>query len=83
MQITVRDAAQYLGVSESTLREWIRDRGLPAHRVNERLLLNAIEVWEWAVKHGVTASRKLLDEARGSRETEPPLSQLLRATLQV
>ncbi len=79
MQITVRDAAQHLGVSESTLREWIRDRGLPAHRVNERLLLNGIEVWEWAVKHGVTASRKLLDEVRGDREAPPPLSQLLRA----
>ncbi|MFI5207768.1 MAG: PTS sugar transporter subunit IIA [Gemmatimonadales bacterium] len=79
MQITVRDAAQHLGVSESTLRDWIKDRGLPAHRVNERLLLNAIEVWEWAVKNGVTASRKLLDEARGSREAEAPLPDLLRA----
>ena len=79
MQITVREAAHHLGVSEATVREWIRNRGLPAQRVNERLHLNAIEVWEWAVKNGVTASRKLLEEARGTQEEVPPLADLLRA----
>lgn len=77
MQITVRQAATYLGVNESTLRRWIRERDLPVHRVNERLHLNAIEVWEWAVEHGVPASRSLLEEARRSPEEVPPLSTLL------
>jgi len=77
MQITVRQAATYLGVNESTLRRWIKERDLPVHRVNERLHLNAIEVWEWAVEHGVPASRSLLEEAQRSPEQVPPLSQLL------
>jgi PTS system nitrogen regulatory IIA component len=47
------------------------------HRVNERLHLNAIEVWEWAVEHGVPASRGLLDEARRSPVIIPPVSKLL------
>jgi PTS system nitrogen regulatory IIA component len=79
MQITVRQAANYLGVDESTLRRWIRQRGLPVHRANERLYLNAIEVWEWAVEQGVPASRGLLEEARRSPEEVPPLSTLLEA----
>jgi PTS system nitrogen regulatory IIA component len=77
MQLTVRQAATYLGVNESTLRRWIKERGLPVHRVNERLHLNAIEVWEWAMEHGVPASRGLLEEARRSPEEVPPLSTLL------
>ena len=77
MQITLRQAATYLGVNESTIRRWIKDRGLPVHRVNERLHLNAIELWEWAVEHGVPASRSLLEEAQRSPEPVPPLSQLL------
>jgi len=77
MQITLRQAAAYLNVDESTLRRWIKVRGLPVHRVNERLHLNAIEVWEWAVEHGVPASRKLLEEARRSPDEVPPLSTLL------
>lgn len=79
MQITVRQAATYLGVNESTLRRWIRKRGLPVHRVNERLHLNAIEVWEWAVEHGMPASRSLLEEAQRSPEEVPSLSRLLES----
>ena len=77
MQITLRQAATYLNVNESTLRRWIKDRGLPVHRVNERLHLNAIEVWEWAVEHGIHASRRLLEEARRSPEEVPSTSNLL------
>lgn len=79
MQITLRQAATYLGVDEGQVRRWIKDRGLPVYRVNERLHLNAIEVWEWAMEHGVSASRGLLEEARRSPEEVPPLSALLEA----
>ena len=47
------------------------------HRVNERLHLNAIEVWEWAMEHGIPASRGLLEEARRSPEEVPLMSTLL------
>lgn len=77
MQITLRQAATYLGVEESQLRRWIRDQGLPVHQVNERTHLNAIEVWEWAMEHGLPASRALLEEARRSPEPVPLLSILL------
>jgi len=51
MQLTVRQAAAYFGVDDQTLRRWIAERGLPVHRANERLHLNAIEMWEWAIEH--------------------------------
>jgi len=79
MQLTLRQAAVYLGVSESTTRRWIAGRGLPVHEVNERLYLNAIELWEWAVEHGVAVSRSLLVHARRAPDPVPPISELLRA----
>lgn len=77
MQLTVREAASYLRVDEATVRRWIQRRGLPVHRVNERLHLNAIELWEWATENGVPVSRTLLEQARRQPEQVPPLSQLL------
>jgi PTS system nitrogen regulatory IIA component len=77
MQITVRQAAKYLGVDEQTVRRWIAERGMPTHRVNERMHLNAIEVWEWALEQGIPASRGLLDEARRAPDDVPPLLLLL------
>jgi PTS system nitrogen regulatory IIA component len=77
MQLSIRQAASYFGVGEGQVRRWIADRDLPAHRVNEQLLLNAIEVWEWAVERGIPVSRSLLHEARRSPEALPPLAALL------
>src|SRR6185369_4014880 len=77
MQITVREAAAYFDVDEATVRRWIAERDLPVHRVTERLHLNAIEVWEWAVARGIPVSRNLLDEARRKPDEVPPLRQLL------
>jgi PTS system nitrogen regulatory IIA component len=77
MQLTVHQAASYLGVNESTVRRWITMRGLPAHRVNERLHLNAIELWEWATENGIAVSRRLLDQARRRPDDVAPLSELL------
>jgi nitrogen PTS system EIIA component len=77
MQLTVRQAAAYFGVDDQTVRRWIAERDLPVHKANERLHLNAIEMWEWAIEHDVPVSRRLLDDARRTPEQVPPLSELL------
>jgi PTS system nitrogen regulatory IIA component len=79
MQLTVREAAQHLGVDETTVRRWIAQRALPAHVAHEQSYFNAIELWEWAVENGVPVSRRLLNQARGSPEGVPRLGELLRA----
>lgn len=77
MHLTLRQVASYLDVPERTVRRWIATRGLPAHRVNERMHCNAIELWEWAVEQGIPVSKKLLEQARRAPEHVPPLSALL------
>ncbi len=77
--MTLREATTYLGVNEDTVRRWIKSRGLPAHRVNERLMLNAIELWEWATENGITVSRDLLEKERGAPEPVPALGDMLEA----
>jgi len=77
MQLTLRQATEYLDVSEDTLRRWIKQRGLPVHVVNERMHLNAIELWEWATENGIQVSRNLLEQERHAPESVPPLSSLL------
>lgn len=78
MQLTLRQAAAYLGIKESVARQWIAERALPVHKVNERLYLNGVELWEWAIENGVSVSRSLLDHVRRAPDEVPPLATLLR-----
>lgn len=78
MQLTLREAASYLGVTEPTARRWITRRGLPVHEAGERLYLNAMELWEWAVENGIPVSRRLLEKAQRAPDPVPPIAELLR-----
>lgn len=77
MQLTLRQVASFLNVPDATARRWINTRGLPAHRVNERLYCNAIELWEWAIEQGIPVSRNLLEQAQRAPDPVPPLSTLI------
>lgn len=78
MQLSIRDTSRHLGVDETTVRRWIAQRSLPVHHAHEQLYVNAVELWEWAIENGVPVSRRLLDQARGSPDSVPPLHDLLR-----
>jgi PTS system nitrogen regulatory IIA component len=77
MHLALSEAASYFDVPESRLRRWIRTRGLPVHRIDERLYCNAIELWEWALETRVPVSKELLQVARRSRDEAPSLAVLL------
>lgn len=79
MQLSLSEAASYFDVPESRLRRWIRSRGLPVHRVSERLYCNAIELWEWALERGVPVSKDLLHAAQQAPDEVPSLPALLAA----
>jgi PTS system nitrogen regulatory IIA component len=79
VRLSLTEAIGYLGVSERTARRWIRDRGLPVHRADERLFVNPVELWEWAVEHNITVSPKLLEEARRMPDAVAPISSMLEA----
>src|SRR6266545_629914 len=79
MQLTLREAAGYLGVDEPTLRRWVRERALPVHRFDEKFYLNPVELWEWATEQHIPVSRSLLDQARQADEEVPSLCDLVRA----
>jgi len=56
MQITIEDASKILGVSESQIKRWIKDRGLPAEKLNDRHLFNRIKLIEWMTLNNIPFS---------------------------
>lgn len=77
MQLTARDAARLLGVSEAAMHKWLRSGELPATRVNERYRLNKVDLLEFASSRNLAIAPELL------ADLEPPdlpsLTEAIRA----
>ena len=76
MQLTVRDVATLLNVSEKTVYRWIKAREIPAYRINEQYRFHRAELLEWATARRIAVSADLFQE-----EGEGPLPSLGDALL--
>lgn len=79
MQLTVRDAAQLLNVSEKTVYRWIEQKDIPAHRVNEQYCFSKAELLEWATARRIKVSATLFEEPDSNAAPLPSLSAALEA----
>lgn len=79
MQLTVRDAARLLGVTEQTLERWVRRGELPAQLVDDRHRFNRIDLIEWAAQRKIPVSAEILEEPGLTTRSLPSLAQAVRA----
>lgn len=74
MNLSVRDAARLLGVSEKTVYRWARKGEVPFLRVNEQYRFSRAELLEWVTARRVRVSPALFEEPAGG-----PLPRLAEA----
>jgi PTS system nitrogen regulatory IIA component len=79
MQLTVRDAARLLSVSEKTVYRWINQGHLPAYRVNEQYRFNRAELLEWATSNKINVSVDIFHEPESTSAPLPGLVDALQA----
>lgn len=77
MQLTVRDVAQMLKVSESDVYRWASDHDLPAKQVNGQYRFNRAEVLEWATVRKMKISPLLFQATNGNSDGPPGLHDAL------
>ncbi len=79
MQLTVRDVARLLSVSEKTVYRWINQGSLPAYRVQEQYRFNRAELLEWATSRRINVSAEIIQEPESQAAPLPAISDALRA----
>ncbi|MDX9979381.1 MAG: PTS sugar transporter subunit IIA [Lentisphaeria bacterium] len=77
MQLSVKDAARLLVVSEKTIYRWIKQEIIPAYRINEQYRFNQTELLEWATSRRIQVSPEVFAEAATSNGPLPSLSDAL------
>jgi PTS system nitrogen regulatory IIA component len=79
MQLTVRDAAKLLDVSEKTVYRWITQGSLPAYRVSDQYRFNRAELLEWATSQKINVSADIFKETEGASSPMPGLADALQS----
>jgi PTS system nitrogen regulatory IIA component len=77
LDLSIRDVAQLLGVTEKTVHRWLREKAIPAHRLHDQHLFNRVEIQEWAAGRGL----KLSPTASG-QQGAPEAGSSLRAAVE-
>ncbi|MGE5192495.1 MAG: PTS sugar transporter subunit IIA [Deltaproteobacteria bacterium] len=79
MQLSVREVARLLKISENTVYRWVNERSLPAHQVDSQYFFNKAELLEWAALRKVDVAPEIFAPTPGGNGTTPMLSAALEA----
>lgn len=79
MQLSVKDTAGLLNVSEKTIYRWIKQQVIPVYRINEQFRFNRSELLEWATSRRIQVSPEIFRESEQGKTQLPSLSDALKA----
>lgn len=79
MQLSVKETAKILNVSEKTIYRWIKQQIVPAYRINEQYRFNRAELLDWATSRRIQISPEIFQETEQSKSPLPSLSDALKA----
>ncbi len=73
MDLKIKDVAELLSVSETTIRRWLSDGKIPAYRLNHQYRFSRIEIENWMMSQKVSgdSGRSPFEE----KQIYPPVSQ--------
>ena len=67
MQLTVKDVAGLLNISEKTVYRWIDERKLPGYRLSGQYRFNRAELLDWATSNRINVSPRIFEEPASHR----------------
>lgn len=79
MQLSVKDTARLLNVSEKTIYRWIKQQVIPFYQINEQFRFNRSELLDWATSRRIQVSPEIFQEVEPSKIPLPSLSDALKA----
>jgi PTS system nitrogen regulatory IIA component len=78
MQLSVKDVAKLLNVTEKTIYRWIKQESIPVYRINEQCRFNRAEILEWATSRRIPLAAEIMTESDHSTVPLPSLVDTLK-----
>lgn len=79
MQLTVRDVAELLDISEKTVYRWVEERKLPGYRLSGQYRFHRAELLEWATANKIHVTPQIFHETEATATPLPEFHECLQA----
>ncbi|MBA4356152.1 MAG: PTS sugar transporter subunit IIA [Humidesulfovibrio sp.] len=79
MQLSVKDAASLLQVSEDAIYRWVKEGAIPAHHLGEQYRFSRAELLEWATSRQMDIAADAFQDGQPARAGQSGLAEALRA----
>lgn len=79
MQLSAREAAKMLNVSDKTIYRWIKEGKIPAYKLNDSIKFNKAELLEWATSKRINISPDIFQSETVKDLPRSSLAETLRA----
>lgn len=79
MQLSAREAAKLLNVSDKTIYRWIKEGKIPAYKLNDSIKFNKAELLEWATSKRINISTDFFKSENSMNLPQHSLADTLRA----
>lgn len=70
MDLKIKDVAELLNVSESTIRRWISEGKIPTYRINQHYYFSRTEIENWVISHKLDKMADGVSPFMRSKEAE-------------
>jgi PTS system nitrogen regulatory IIA component len=61
MDLKIKDIVELLGVSEKTIYRWLKEKKIPAYRINHQYRFSRSDINEWLLKNKINFTDKVFD----------------------
>ena len=68
MDLKIKDVAELLNISETTVRRWLADGKIPAYRISQQYRFNRAEIEDWVILHKQGKISTLIQDKNGESE---------------
>jgi PTS system nitrogen regulatory IIA component len=80
MDLKIKDVADLLNVSESTIRRWIVEEKIPTYRINQHYYFSRTEIENWVISHKLDKTADGVSPFMRRKEVESASPSRSRAT---
>lgn len=78
MQLTVKDLAKLLSVTERTIYRWIKEQNVPVYKIHDQYRFNRVEILDWATTRKINISHEILYDPTDTNIPELSLTEIIK-----